>query len=565
MGAQFVINIVPEGTADYDFLTTTLDGGGTNFLFDAMVSSGFEYSYEFSPIETNDLRTTNPFMTVSADAPIGDEPVRDDFTFFDPPGLVVGQNVDDKAGSLTEYAIGQGTGPIMGNNFQDRLVGDTGGSTLESQTQNANIVFVLDVSGSMSSISVTGESRLDLMVRSVNELMEDFSQFNGGEIRVHITTFGTAGGPSGSFTVTNADEFVEAIALMESLTHGGYTNYEAGLQGAIDWLESGDALDNAMTTTYFLSDGKPNHALDSDGNAVTANDGSSLTAMQHILGDDGSNEIETLQNLSDEVIGVGINITDSITNIQLIDSDGNALNVPADKLVATMQETNPLTRLAANGDDEIYGLQGNDVIFGDTMNTDHLIETHGLSLDSGSGWDVFALLESGVSTIDPAWNRITTMNYIVANALPLAQEVIAVNGEGRIGGNDMLFGGTGNDVIFGQEGNDVITGGTGADILYGGSGSDIFAYDSMTDAGDIIKDFDVSDDALSLSNVLSGYDAVTDAIEDFVSVTASNGNTIIGIDVDGAANGANYSSLTTLENLDGVSLSDLLNDGNITI
>lgn len=480
-----------------------------------------------------------------------------DFIIIDPPGLTVGQNINDVVGSTTLYEVGGGAGAINGFNGADKLIGDFGGATMETQTQNYNVVFVMDVSGSMNADSVTGETRLELMVRSVKELMASFSGFEGGEIKVHLTAFSTNNALSGTFTVTDAQGFTEAIALMDSLTHGGYTNYEAGLQDAVSWLQGDEPIENATTTTYFLSDGFPNFAIDdATGEAVNTNH-TSLSAMDHVLGVDGYDEVAAIQSLSDEVIGVGISIGDSISNIELIDSDGDALNVPADQLVAVMQETNPITNLASVGDDVINGNEGNDIIFGDAVNTDSLAQIHGLNINQGDGWEVFSQLESGLSTIDAGWNRADTLNYIQNNAAELAAEIVTDQGVTRNGGNDVLRGGSGSDLIYGQEGDDLIIGGLGFDVLSGGSGADTFSYESFQDTGDVIQDFDVTEnDALDLSSLLTGYDPNQDVIDDFIKLTEQNGNTIVSV---------NSNAVVTLEGVGGLDVNDLVNDGNIII
>lgn len=107
-----------------------------------------------------------------------------------------------------------------------------------------------------------------------------------------------------------------------------------------------------------------------------------MSAMDHITGADGTDEISQIQSLSDEVVGVGIDIGSSIVNLDLIDTDGLALNVPADQLAAALQATNPLTHLASVGDDVINGNDGDDgddLIFGDAVNTDSLAIAHGIS------------------------------------------------------------------------------------------------------------------------------------------------------------------------------------------
>lgn len=559
MSAQFLVNMfTPAVSADIT-ATMSLTGENVNFVYDEIYNSELENE---SPYEFENVLVVQSGVTLDAIANNTDL-ISGDFIIIDPPGLVVGENIDNVDGSLTEFVVGQGAGVINGLNNNDRLVGDFGGSTLINQTQNYNVVFVLDVSGSMQSTSVTGETRLDLMVRSVNELMASFNEFQGGDVQVHITAFNSGQSASGSFLVTDETGYQDALALMNSLSHGGATNYEAGLQGAINWLQNGDSIKNATTTTYFLSDGMPNRIINDATGGTVSVDASS--AMQEILGSDGSDEVAILQNLSDEVIGVGINITDdNIFNIDLIDSDGASLNVPADKLVATLQDTNPMLNLASVGDDVINGLDGNDIIFGDALNTDALAVTHGLTTVSGDGWEVFSQLELAQSIINPLWNRRDTIQYINNNTHELAEEVIDSDGEGRIGGNDILNGGNGNDTIFGQEGNDLITGGNGSDILYGGSGEDTFNFDLISEIGDVIKDFNaVEGDVIDISDLLSDFDIGTENIEGFISLNEINGNTQLFINNIG--DGSNQFNVATLEGVIGADLQSYIDNGNIIV
>ena len=78
-------------------------------------------------------------------------------------------------------------------------------------------------------------------------------------------------------------------------------------------------------------------------------------------------------------------------------------------------------------------------------------------------------------------------------------------------GADKLFGGDGNDRLLGGEGADTLSGGAGADILVGGlgndfmcgdAGSDVFEF-SNADGHDVIKSFDVTEDALHFYGVTS--------------------------------------------------------------
>jgi hypothetical protein len=141
------------------------------------------------------------------------------------------------------------------------------------------------------------------------------------------------------------------------------------------------------------------------------------------------------------------------------------------------------------GDDSINGNGEDDLIFGDVLNTDVLAAVYGINLPSGSGWEVFAELENEGSI---SWSRVDTFEYLNNNHQVLADE------SGRVGGNDILYGGEGNDIIYGQEGNDIIYGGTGDDIIYGGTGDDLINAGTGINhvdggSGENVFEFDIDD------------------------------------------------------------------------
>jgi Ca2+-binding RTX toxin-like protein len=397
-------------------------------------------------------------------------------------------------------------------------------------------------------------SQISLLFDAVQNLLNDVNSYDGGEVKVHFVPFSTTSLASGTFDFNNPDVLSDIEAYLNGITTDGFTNYESPMQKAIEWLEGPEPLGgNAITTTYFISDGEPNRYVNGSGN--TAN-GNASTVMDEITGADGSNEVQILQDLSDDVVGVGINIGGAISNLNVIDSDGNAINIddPSDLTVA-LADTSPLDRLLAAGGDTIEGGEGNDLIFGDVLYTDDLADLHGLSTEDGAGWEVFERLENGESSTDAGWVRDDTIAYIRDNAQSLAQESLDSQGGRRPGGDDVINGGAGNDVIFGQEGDDVITGGAGDDILYGGSGADTFVFNAIEDGLDDIADFDLSEgDQLDLSSLLFGYDPLTDDIADFVIATESAGNTTIAIDVTGNGGATEAFDLAVLHDVTGVDL-----------
>jgi len=495
----------------------------------------------------------------------GDTSVADLSLWGTVPLLIVGRNVDDNDSSTVPHLVNGDEGVIMGGKAGDILVGDAGGSFLVPQMQDFNVVLILDVSGSMGNRS-NANSRISLLVDAVENLLGDFSNYNSGDIKVHIVPFSTTAQSAGTFEVTTLAGFNAAMSFVDDLDGGGFTNYEHPMQEAITWLGSGDPIGgDAETYTYFVSDGAPNRYVVGGNTSVSGN---ANTVIAQITGSDGTDEVAQLQALSTEVVGVGINISGTtLARLDVIDSDDDALNVqnPND-LNSVFQDLSPLNNLDSAGDDVIQGKDGDDIIFGDVLFTDDLAAMHGLTTDNGSGWKVFERLEDGQSTIDAGWDRDDTIAYIRANAESLSEESTDNQGEGREGGDDDISGGGGNDIIFGQEGNDLINGGAGDDTLYGGSGADTFLYEGILDGLDTIKDFDlVEGDLLDISALLSQYNPIQDSINDFVFSTESAGNTTIAVDENGSGNMANAVEIALLEGVTGLNVEDVTNNGQMVV
>ncbi len=467
------------------------------------------------------------------------------------PVFVVGKNVDDTAGSTTTWQVGGGNGTILGGTGGDILVGDVGGSSLQNVNKDYNIVLILDVSGSMQGDNIT------LLKQAVNNLLTNFYDYNGGTVKVHIVPFSSSAQTAGTFTLgTNAADLTSAKNFVNGLVADGFTNYEAPMQTALNWLNgstSNDPIAGAQTVTYFVSDGEPNRYVSGSSNQAT---GDADTVMGQITGSDGTNEVAQLQAFG-EVIGVGIGVNSTtLGRLSTIDSGtDSALDVQdANDLSNALQGASPLNQLAAVGDDVITGGDGNDFIFGDSLFTDALAVVHGLTTTAGAGWDVFARLEAGQSALNPAWSRADTLNYIKANAAVLGDESLGSGGAARTGGDDTLRGGAGNDTILGQEGNDQIWGGIGDDTLYGGSGADDFLFEAINNGTDTIKDFSIAEgDALDLSAMLTAYNPTQHAIDNFVHATTVGGNTVVQVDVTGSGNfGAGAQTVAILQGVTGI-------------
>ena len=90
-------------------------------------------------------------------------------------------------------------------------------------------------------------------------------------------------------------------------------------------------------------------------------------------------------------------------------------------------------------------------------------------------------------------------------------------------------------------------------MLYGQDGADTFVFeaDSAFTASDNIQDFDLSEgDVLDISDILSNYDPLNDAITDFVQITESGSNSYLSVDADGGAD--NFVQIAYLYNATGL-------------
>lgn len=136
-------------------------------------------------------------------------------------------------------------------------------------------------------------------------------------------------------------------------------------------------------------------------------------------------------------------------------------------------------------------------------------------------------------------------------------------------GNDILYGDEGNDILRGSYGDDVLVGGAGRDILFGGEGADTFVFLSGDnfDSYDSIKDFNATEgDKIDISDLLTSYDPLTDAIEDFVKFTTTKDglSTQISVDVDGG--GDHFQLVGFVENVTGMENEQaLVNAGQLVV
>ncbi len=122
-------------------------------------------------------------------------------------------------------------------------------------------------------------------------------------------------------------------------------------------------------------------------------------------------------------------------------------------------------------------------------------------------------------------------------------------------------------VIAAPAADDHLYGGDGFDQLFGGDGGrDIFHFESASAFNDIdqINGFDVMEqDALDISDLLTGFVAGVSDINDFVTVTTVGSNSLVAVDANGATGGVSFSSVAQINDLAGVNADFLYQNGSL--
>ncbi|ORE92065.1 hemolysin-type calcium-binding protein [Aurantimonas sp. 22II-16-19i] len=330
------------------------------------------------------------------------------------------------------------------------------------QNSDFNIVYVIDVSGSMADPFTGSETVGDLNGDgSSNTLMDGtiaaFEALNAsivnaglGTSQVSIVPFqsnasisyqGTAG--SG---VSNA---------LRALDDGGSTDFEAALQQTIVALQNAGAGENRV---FFISDG---------GN----NDGGSFT-----------DEVATLlaaNGLDAEIRSIGLGNGAVLSDLDLVD-DGIANN-SAERVLTPSTLTAGLTGSAvATSEIERLEVYVNNQLVRTITPDGFTITPLGLQYDvTLDGLSTTASDQVTVKLIasDPAMTSVQ-VSLDLENAPTQEGDDVLSGGAGNDsitgnGGDDILMGDDGDDGLSGGRGDDVLSGGDGLDNLSGGSGNDI--------------------------------------------------------------------------------------------
>jgi Ca2+-binding RTX toxin-like protein len=105
--------------------------------------------------------------------------------------------------------------------------------------------------------------------------------------------------------------------------------------------------------------------------------------------------------------------------------------------------------------------------------------------------------------------------------------------------------------------DDVLYGGDGFDQMFAGDGRDVFVFEAASAFNDVdeINGFDYGEqDAVDISDILTGYtDGVSD-INDFVSLTTVGSDTVLSVDANGAVGGASFTDIVQINDFTGATV-----------
>jgi Ca2+-binding RTX toxin-like protein len=213
------------------------------------------------------------------------------------------------------------------------------------------------------------------------------------------------------------------------------------------------------------------------------------------------------------------------------------------------------------GNDDLFGGAGNDTLYGDDGN-DVIKGAQGNdTIDGGAGNDkLFG--DDGDDVIYGGDGNDTVTGGTGADIIRGDAGNDKLNGND---GDDILHGGLGNDKLYGDAGDDILVVGLGKDKIYGGDGSDQIVYDVMDSLTDTIYGFQtgVGKDVLNLTDILQGYDPLTDAINDFVRFVTASGKTEVRVNADGA--GTDFVKLAVFDTIISESVTTLIANGNLVL
>ncbi|PWB13011.1 type I secretion protein [Acinetobacter sp. AM] len=537
---------------------TSIDENGETLTFTEEVFTNVdgEYSYTLTPAQGNATE-----VVAKVDDRNGNE-------------LQDSDQLDAVVKADPSTDINNGDNDVVGTSGNDVLAGDTGGlQTNFVAGQDYNVSIVLDLSGSMlwamngTSNPPAGESRLDIAKKGLKAFIQQMVDHDG-VINLQIASFSASGGTGNQynqvFLDVSADNIDQIFAYIDALQAGGGTNPEQGFVKAVDWFDDVSSAD-FENQTYYITDGEPSSSqttIDNAFNPLAAQSKVFAVGVSSAISDATVSRYDNTDVNGDKLSGTWNGDSNHGTAKAIAD---------ANKLIAYLIGGSENFIPADVGADTVKGGAGDDVLFGDAMNTDWITGLDPLQYPKYSGYSklIAHLKATETGGAEPTQQQI--YDFVKANY----RDFIAADATDPAtkGGNDTIYGGSGDDIIIAGAGNDIIYGGSGNDIISTGRGDDTIMYDVLNAADakggngtDTWVDYEANDKIEFAADFFDGLLADKSNIGDYITVVADgNGNAVIQVDRDGSAATHTMSDLLIVENQAGLSLQDLIDNNQLVI
>ncbi|QEY27174.1 VWA domain-containing protein [Neisseria zalophi] len=406
---------------------------------------------------------------------------------------------------------------IQGGGGNDVLIGDTGGTeTIITKGENYNIAILLDTSNSMANFRTDdGYSYLQMAKASLLKLSKDLANHDG-KVNVTLMTFNKTAHQVVDIRDLNEANVGRLLNSIVAQRGHGATNYDDAFHDTASWFKH-VTKPGYNNVTYFLTDGEPTtygaNGRGQHGSYVTqrsVNAGlhsfeklakvSDVHAVGFAKGVQ-QNTLKYFDTTSSKPLHYEEDVVTHIHGRRHVDvvyhgqaGEASIINNPQE-LDAALQRGSSTTVLDSVSNDTLIGGEGNDILFGDTINTDNLSWTNhstGMTFEAGkhNGMGSEALNEF-IRWSENGGSAATTeqkVDYIQKHW----NELLDNRADG---GNDTLRGGDGDDILFGGAGNDV---------LAGGEGDDKFVFLANSNSGhDQILDFQAGSDKVVFADLVS--------------------------------------------------------------
>jgi Ca2+-binding RTX toxin-like protein len=227
---------------------------------------------------------------------------------------------------------------------------------------------------------------------------------------------------------------------------------------------------------------------------------------------------------------------------------------------------------SGSGTNQLYGEDGDDFF--------NLLEGNNI-VDGGNGTDILMFTQSSGSV------RVDLLNQELDIDNNGVAEGSVINVENVKGSqfDDIFKGNDQYNVIEGEKGEDILYASAGSDILHGGQGTDTYIFENIADfandqyntlqgfrgadiidISDILEDTDAFDPVL-LGGGLGGGVFAPPPITNYLRVTDDGQDTLLEIDIDGDANGSDFTAVALMEGHTGHGdgVQDMIDNGYLVI